>query len=55
MVAVSFFMGAVLPGTGADRVSISSYTTQAKRRKVATIRGDTSRALKSVPSHRFTS
>ena len=46
MVTVSFFMGALLLGTEADRARIYSRTTQAKRRKVATIRGDTSQALK---------
>ena len=46
MVTVSFFMGALLLGMGADRARIYSHTTQAKRREVATIRGDTSQALK---------
>ena len=46
MVAVSFYVGALLPSTGADRARIYSCTTQAKRRKVPTIRGDTFQALK---------
>ena len=48
MVTVSFFVEALLPGTGADKARIYSHTTQAKRRKVATIRGDTSQAHKKI-------
>ena len=48
-------MGAVLPGTGVDRARITSCTTQTKRRKVATIRGDISRTLNNAPTHYSTS
>ena len=51
MGAISFFVGALLPGTGADRGRITSRTTQTKRRKVATIRGDISRTLNNAPTH----
>ena len=55
MGAISFFMGALLPGMGADRARITSHTTQTKRRKVATIRGDIFRTLNNAPTHYSTS
>ena len=51
MGAISFSVGALLPGAGADRARITSRTTQTKRRKVATIRGDISRTLNNGPTH----
>ena len=51
MGAINFFVGALLPGTGADREKINSRTTQTKIRKVATIRGDISRTLNNAPTH----
>ena len=55
MVTVSFFVGALLPGTGTDRARIYSRITQAKRRKVATIKGDTYCISTPIHASRLTS
>ena len=55
MVVVSFFVRALLPGTGTDIAKITSHATRTKGRKVATIKGDISGALNNAPTHYFTS